>query len=424
VNRLTPLAIIATLACGLVPALRLSALDPMGWLKQRGTNASKPRLIAGRALIAGQIAVSVPLVVGAVLFLRTVQNLGAVELGFDPHGLMSFKVDPGFTQLPEDQYGRLYQELLSRIEEIPGVRSVTLLENAPLSGIVSNGSIDVNGNRVVVYANGIGPAFVETLGARLVAGRMPGLQDGPDDAPVAAVNEKAVEEIFGGASPLGRTLRWNGQELRIVGVINDMPYRNQRDRVPPTVYPSAFQRSAYGGYHVFLRTDVPVGQMESLLRQAVVRVDPDVPVPTIRSETEIIAQASAKERVFTKLLTLFGGFALLLASIGLHGVTSYAVTRRTSEFGVRAAVGARPSQILWLVLEEVALLAGIGLAVGVPVALAAAPLMASLLFGVAPTNPTAVIAAAVSMLAVAVCAGLLPALRASRLEAVVALRTD
>jgi ABC-type antimicrobial peptide transport system permease subunit len=212
--------------------------------------------------------------------------------------------------------------------------------------------------------------------------------------------------------------------MRIVGVINDMPYRNQRDGVPPTVYPSAFQRSANGGYHVFLRTDVPLGRMESLLREAVVQVDPDVPVPTIRAATEIIAQSGAKERVFTKLLTLFGGFALLLASIGLHGVTSYSVTRRTSEFGVRAAVGARPGQILWLVLREVAVLAAIGLVVGVPAALAAAPLMGSLLYGVAPTNPWVVISAAVLMLAVAAGAGLLPALRASRLEAVAALRTE
>jgi ABC-type antimicrobial peptide transport system permease subunit len=147
-------------------------------------------------------------------------------------------------------------------------------------------------------------------------------------------------------------------------------------------------------------------------------------VPTIRAATEIIAQSSAKERVFTKLLTLFGGFALLLASIGLHGVTSYSVTRRTSEFGVRAAVGARPGQILWLVLREVAVLAAIGLVVGVPAALAAAPLMGSLLYGVAPTNPWAVISAAVVMLAVAAGAALLPAFRASRLEAVAALRTE
>jgi predicted permease len=420
----TVLALSATLACGLLPALRIFAFDPIRWLKQRGADASNPRLGAGRALIAVQIAVSVPLVVGAALFLRTVHNLGAVELGFDPQGLVSFKVDPGFTRLPESQYPRLYQELLSRIEEIPEVRSVTLVENAPLSGIVSNSSMDVDGKRVVVYANGIGPAFLETLGARLVSGRMPGLQDGPDDALVAAINEKAVQEIYGGESPLGRTLRWGGQELRIVGVINDMPYRSHRDGVPPTVYPSAFQRSANSGYHVFLRTDAPLGGMESILREAVMGVDPDVPVPTLRAETEIMAQTSAKERVFAQLLTIFGAFALLLASIGLYGVTSYAVTRRTSEFGVRVAIGARPGQILWLVLRQVVLLAAIGLVAGVPAALAATPLVASLLYGVAPTSPWAVISAAVVMLAVAVGAGLLPALRASRLEAVAALRVE
>jgi len=418
------LAVTATLAFGLLPALRLSGMDPLGWLKQRGAGASNPKLSTGRALIAVQIAVSVPLVVGAVLFLRTVSNLSAVQLGFDPHDLVSFKVDPGFTQLPEEQYGRLYQELLARIQDVPGVRAVTLVENAPLSGIVSNSSMDVDGKRVSLYANGIGPAFLETMGARLVSGRMPGLQDGRNAPPVAVVNEKAVEEIFHGSSPIGNTLRWGGTDWQVVGVVNDMPYRNQRSGVPSTVYPSALQRTAYGGYHVFVRTDVPLARMEALLRDAVSQVDPDVPVPTIRAETEIIAQTGAKERVFTQLLTLFGGFALLLASIGLHGVTSYAVTRRTSEIGVRVAVGARPGQILWLVLRQVVALSLIGLGVGVPGALAAAPLVGSLLYGVAPTSASAITTAAAVMLVVAVAAGLLPALRASRVDALVALRTE
>jgi predicted permease len=418
------LAVTATLAFGLLPALRLSGMDPLGWLKQRGAGASSPKLNTGRALIAVQIAVSVPLVVGAVLFLRTVANLGAVQLGFDPHDLVSFKVDPGFTQLPEEQYGQLYQELLARIQDVPGVRSVTLVENAPLSGIVSNSSMDVDGERVPLYANGVGPAFLETMGARLVSGRMPGLQDGRDAPPVAVVNQKAVEEIFHGSSPIGNTLRWGSTDWQIVGVVNDMPYRNQRSGVPATVYPSALQRTAHSGYHVFVRTDVPLARMEALLRDAVSQVDANMPVPTIRAETEIIAQTGAKERVFTQLLTLFGAFALLLASIGLHGVTSYSVTRRTSEIGVRVAVGARPGQILWLVLRQVVALALVGLVVGVPAALVAAPLVGSLLYGVAPTSPTAIVAAAVVMLAVAVGAGLLPALRASRVDALVALRTE
>lgn len=418
------LATVATLAFGLLPALRLSGVDPIGWLKQRGAGASSPRLTTGRALIAVQVAISLPLVAGAVLFLRTVANLGAVQLGFDPTNVASFQFDPGYTTLPEQAYPRLYQELLARIEQVPGVRSVTLVENAPLSGIVSNGSIDVDGERVVLYRNGIGPAFLETLGARLLAGRMPGLQDGPDAPPVGVVNEAAVREIFDGAPPVGRTLRAGGREVQVVGVINDMPYRDRRSPVPPTLYESAFQRSAWGGYHVFLRTDVPVARLEVRLREAVARVDPDIPVPHMRAQTEIIAQAGAKERVLTQLLTLFGGFALLLASIGLHGVTSYAVTRRTSEIGVRVAVGARPGQILWMVLRQVVVLAGIGLVVGVPAAVAGAPLVGSLLYGVAPTSPTAILAATAVMLGVAVVAGLLPALRAAKLDALVALRSE
>ncbi len=418
------LAIVATLAFGLLPALRLSGLDPIGWLKQRGGGGSTPRLTAGRLLIAVQIAVSVPLVLGAVLFLRTVANLGSVQLGFDPHGIVSFQVDPGYTHLREEEYPRLYQELIARIQRVPGVRTVTLVENAPMSGIVSNTSVDVDGKQVALYRNGIGPAFLETMGARLLEGRMPGFQDGPDAPPVGVVNQAAVREIFGGTSPIGRTLRTSGQDVQIVGVVNDMPYRNRRDPVPSTVYESAFQRSAWGGYHVFLRTDVPLARLEGPLREAVTEIDPDIPVPRIRAQTEIIAQTGAKERVFTQLLTLFGAFALLLASIGLHGVTSYSVTRRTSEIGVRVAVGARPGQILWMVLRQVVVLAAIGLAVGVPAAVAGAPLVGSLLYGVAPTSPAAIAATAAVMLAVAVAAGLLPALRAARLDALVALRTE
>jgi predicted permease len=418
------LAAVATLAFGLAPAVRLSGLNPAEWLKQRGAGASTPRLTSSRALIAVQMAVSVPLVVGAALFLRTAANLGAVELGFDPTGVLSFQVDPGFTRLPPEQYSRLYQELLARIGEVPGVRSVTLLENAPLSGIVSNSSIMIDGKRVVVYANGIGPAFLETLGARLVAGRMPGLQDGPDAPPVAAVNETLVKQIYAGQSPLGRTLRWGGRDWTIVGVVNDMPYRSRRDGVPATVYPSAFQREAYGGYHVFLRTSLSPARLGRVVRDVVARVNPDIPVPTLRAETEIIAQTGARERTFTQLLSLFGGFALLLASIGLYGVTSYAVSRRTSEIGVRVAVGARPGQILWLVLREVVALALVGLMFGVPAALVSAPVVQSLLYGVEPTNPWTLIVASGVMLAVAIGAGLLPAIRAARLDALVALSSE
>ena len=418
------LGVLATVLFGLLPALRLSGPDPAAWLGQRGAGSGAPRLTMGRGLIALQVAVSVPLVVGALLFLRTLANLGSVELGFEPRGLYEFQVDPGYTKLAEEEYPRLYQELLAGVGAIPGVRSVTLLENALMSGIVSNGTITVDGERHMLYRNAVGPAFAETLGTRLLVGRMPGLQDGPDAPFVGVVNQTAVREIFGGASPIGRTLPSGGRDVQIVGVVGDTPYRSQREPVPATLYESALQRNGYGGHHLVLRSDVPLAALEPAVREVVARVDPDIPVPELRSQTALMARTSARERVFTQVLAFFAGFALLLASIGLHGVTSYSVTRRTPEIGVRLAVGARPGQVLWLVLRQVVALALLGLAVGVPASLAAGRLVASLLYGVAPTDGPALGGAALVILAVAVAAGLAPALRAARLDALVALRSE
>jgi predicted lysophospholipase L1 biosynthesis ABC-type transport system permease subunit len=259
---------------------------------------------------------------------------------------------------------------------------------------------------------------------RLLAGRVPGLQDDRGAPVVGAVNETAVRELFGGRSPVGRTIQLGSREVTIVGVVNDTPYRSQRDAVPATLYDSALQRDGYGGHHLVLRADVPVARLEPALREAVSRVDPDLPVPEIRTQATLMAQTSARERVFTQLLSIFGGFALLLASIGLHGVTSYSVARRTSEIGVRVAVGARPGNIVWLVLRQVVVLAGAGLAVGLPAAWLGGPLVGSLLYGIAPTDPGAVASAAAVMLVVAVAAGMVPALRAARLDALVALRSE
>jgi hypothetical protein len=285
--------------------------------------------------------------------------------------------------------------------------------------------VTVDDRSVILYRNAVGPALIETLGMRLLAGRMPGLQDGPDAPRIGVVNETAVGELFGGASPVGRVLdAGGGRQVTIVGVVNDTPYRSRRAAVPATLYESALQRDGYGGHNVVLRTDVPVAQLEAPIREAVYRIDPDLPVPRIRSQTEIMAQSTARERVFTQLLTLFGAFALFLAAIGLHGVTSYSVTRRTSEIGVRLAVGARPGQILWMVLRQVVMLAGAGLVVGVPLSLWAAPVAGTLLYGVEPTDWATIVAGAAVMVLVAAGAGLLPAARAARLDAAVALSTE
>jgi predicted permease len=347
-----------------------------------------------------------------------------VELGFDPRGLASFQVDPGYTDRPEEAYPDLYLEILGKLETIPGVRSVTLMENALMSGIISNSRVIVDGQEHMLYMNAVGPAFRETLGVRLLSGRLPGRQDDANGPRVGAVNQTAVERLFGGQSPLGKTLQLGSREVQVVGVINDTPYRDQREPVPPTLYESALQRQGYGGHHIVLRTAMPIARLEPAIRRAAWEVDPDLPVPEIQSQTAIMAQTSAKERVFTQLLSIFGASALVLASIGLYGVTSYSVTRRTAEIGVRVAVGARPRQIVWLILRRVFLLAGVGVLVGIPAALAGGPLVESLLFGVRPTDPGTVTGAALVMLAVAMAAGLLPALRAAGVSPRQALESE
>ncbi|HSM07309.1 MAG TPA: FtsX-like permease family protein, partial [Longimicrobiales bacterium] len=319
---------------------------------------------------------------------------------------------------------RVYQEAVAALGALPGVRSATLLENTLLGGIISNSALEIDGERRLVYFNAVGPGLFETLGMRLLEGRSIGLQDGPDAPRVGVVNETAVQELFGGASPVGRVLQLGSREVQIVGVVNDTPYRSRREPVGATVHESAFQRQGFGGHHVVMRVDGPTGPLEPRIREAIRRIHPDLPFPGLQSQTEIIAETGARERIFTVLLTLFGGFALLLASIGLHGVTAYAVTRRTREIGVRVAVGARPGQILGLVLGQVVLLAGLGLLIGVPAALAAGPLVESLVYGVTATDPATVALAAVTMLGVAVAAGMLPALRAARMDVQKTLRTE
>jgi predicted permease len=420
------LAVVATLGFSLLPALKLSRLQPSAWLKPRGAGDSNPRLTVGRVLIALQIAISVPLLVGAVLFLKTMGNLGSVELGFDPRDLAMFQVDPAFTEMESEEYGDLYLDLLAEMERLPGVSSATLIGHALMGGIISNGTAMVNGEEHRIHWNAVGPGFLETLGLELVAGRVPGRQDALDSPLVGAVNETAVREIFNGESPIGRSLQFQtgGQDIRIIGVVKDMPYQSQRDAVPPTLFPSALQRNTYSGHHVVLRTNMPPAQLEPAVREAVYRVDPNLPVPELMTQTGVMAKTSAKERVFSQLLSLFGAFALLLASIGLYGVTSYSVTRRTSEIGVRVAMGAQGTQILWLILRQVAVLAGIGLVVGVLFSLALGPLVGSLLFGVAPTDPLMIALAGLTMVGVALGAGLLPALRASSLDPVLALQSE
>jgi predicted lysophospholipase L1 biosynthesis ABC-type transport system permease subunit len=212
--------------------------------------------------------------------------------------------------------------------------------------------------------------------------------------------------------------------VEIVGVVSDTLYDRQRAPVRPTLFDSALQRPGYGGHHIVVRTAVPVERIGPALRRAVADVHRDLAVPALETQAAEMQAGVIRERVFTELLSLFGGFTLLLASVGLYGVTAYSVRRRTAEIGVRMALGAARRDVVWMIQRQVVALVVAGLAGGIPLALAVAPLVGSLLFGVAPRDVSVIAIAGVVMMVVALGAGLVPARRAASLDPLRALRAE
>ena len=424
----TLIGVTSALACavgivsGLLPALRFSR-QSQSLLQSRGGGAGAPRLMVGRALLALQIAVSLPLVVGAGLFLRTLHNLGSLELGFNPRGLVLFVIDPTLGGKAPNRTATVFPRLLERLEAIPGVTSATLIENALISGWESDSTVTIDGHQGSMYMNAVGPHYLETMEVPLVAGRGISADDGDGSPRVVVINQAAVRKFFGSTSPIGRRFKIGTREVEVVGVAADTKYDGLRSDIPPTMLQSYLQRHM-DSMHVAVRTQASAATLRPEIERAVQEVDASLPITEFRTQEEQIDQSIGKERVFTRLLTAFGLFALLLACIGLHGVTSYSVARRTSEFGIRLALGAQRSQLLWLVLRQVVVLAIIGLAIGLPVAWLAGPAIRSLLFGLEPNDSTTMIVSAIVMAVVAILAGLWPARRAAKMEALAALRTE
>jgi predicted permease len=372
----------------------------------------------------------VPLLVGATLFLRTLHNLAAVDLGFEPRGLVLFRLDPSLNGYDRTRIDQLYRQVLDRVHQIPGVRSATLVENSLISGWVSNTSVVVDGGpRKSVLVNRVAPAFFETFGMPLVTGRAVGLQDRAGAPSVGVVNEAAVRELFEGRNPVGRRIafsgseRWFGRSAEIVGVVRDSRYSSLRREIRPTVFLAYLQSPVAGPMFVVTRASAMSGLPERL-RAAVAEIDPDVAVADMKTQELQIEETIGRERAFTILLVSFGGFALMLACIGLHGMTSYNVARRTGEIGIRMALGAQRLDVLWLIMRQVVWLGVGGLALGVPVAMAASRTVRALLFDVAPADMLSLSVGGAILFGVTLAAGFVPAARAARLNPLVALRRD
>jgi predicted permease len=415
---------VAGLLFGLFPAIGLTRPERTTHLRHGVAGRAAPRLTIGRALLALQIGISVPLVVVAGLLLGTIRNLTHIDLGFNADGLIVFRLDPTQDRAASADVPRFARELIARVETVPGVSSATLVENALVSGWVSNNTILVDGERKSIFMNAVGPRYFETMQIPLRAGRAPTLEDTKTTAQVGVVNETAARALFGTPSPIGRRFRMGSREIEIVGVAADSKYSALRTDVVPTLFDPFLQRGAGGAMHVVVRARGSLAGLEPTLRRAVADVNPNVPISELRTQADQVDMSMGREQLLARLMTLFGGFALVLACIGLYGATSYAVARRTNEIGVRIALGAQRSQVLWLVLRQVLVVAIAGLVIGIPVAFATGPLVGSLLYGLGPRDPATIVVAAVVMVGVALAAGILPARRAANLPVVKALRQE
>jgi len=419
---------------GVAPALRATAINVNTALKENSRSVVGSRSVLSRILLVAQVAISLVLLVGAGLFLRTLQNLRQVDVGFNAQNLVLFRVNPQLNRYDEQRTRALYDEMLESLRAVPGVRAATMSNPALLSGSVSSTSIFVQGraygtdqhdgiNRLVVS-----PTFFDTMEIPLLSGR--GFTDRDDDkAPkVVVINDAAARKYFPGENPIGRRFGSSiedSAQQEIVGVLRDVKYNSVRDTAPPTMYvPVRQARTTGGGMIVEVRTaEDPVKTMGGI-REAVRRIDPNLPLMDMSTQTEQIERRFLQEKVFAQAYALFGGLAVVLAAIGLFGLMSYSVARRTNEIGIRMALGARRQDVLRLVLSESMVLVVAGVAIGLAIALAASRLVSTLLFGLAATDILSIAAAVIVMLVVSSIAGYLPARRASRVDPMVALHWD
>jgi putative ABC transport system permease protein len=429
-------AITTTFLFGIVPALRGTRVDPGEAIKAQGRSiVGDSRLGIGSWLVVAQVALSLVLVVGAGLFVRTFAGLAGVRLGFDTESVLVVDANAKNSSVMPAARSELWRRMREAALSVPGVRSAALESVTPMTNSEWNTLIDNPPGLSLaekdreVYVNSISAGWFATHGTPILAGRDFTAQDTLTAPRVILVNETLVKKYFPNTNPLGRWIRnvpypgENPPQLFIIGVVRDSVYDSLRTAIPPTMYQHYLQREKPGpSMSVAVRAGA--GSPALLTRsvaEAIGRVDRDVTL-SFHSLSDDVRDATVQERVLALLSAFFGGLALLLAGLGLYGVMSYAVTRRRTEIGIRMALGAGPSGAVRLILLRVAALVGLGVVCGGALSLWAARFVSTLLFGLQPRDPATLTTAAVVLLIIGGLAGWIPARRASRIDPAQVLR--
>ncbi len=431
--------VLTSLVFGLLPAVHGSRTEITLSLKDRSGAGCAGSIPLRRLLVGLQIALSMLLLVGAGLFVRTLRNLQNLGPGFPTDHLLTFTINPSLSGYSDEQTKSFFERLNIDLKTMPGVKSVGLSTMPILKGYAWQNAIlgkDFEGAPIEhqPVLSEVGPDYFATLGIPVVAGRAFTARDDGSanngDYQYAVVNESFAREFFPGRSPLGQRFGLVNDmqpvtpDIEVVGVIPDRRYRDLRETPPPQAYFPYFQGPHFRFMNVYLRTEGDPRELEEALRERMRQFDPKVPVVDLETVNEQIAFSLRTERLIASLSAVFGGLAVLLALIGLYGVMAYVVTRRTREIGIRVALGAMRSSIVGLIMREVVILIGAGLAAGAVLALFMSQWVRSQLFGLSPNDPATFAAAAACLALAAGVAGLVPALRASRVDPVTAIREE
>ena len=395
--------------------------------------AGRERFSLQRVMVVTQISVSLLLLVGALLFVGSLQKLLSVDPGFRPEGIVVVELDLRRPQYDKKRFPEVYRTLLDRLSAQPGVIAAAQVNLTPISGGGWNEMVTAEGSNEAKkesYFNRVGPGYFRVMGTQLIAGREFDQRETAGSLKVAIVNEAFAKRFFGGGNPLGRVIRVEGEAgkpdpmYQVVGLVRDTKYYELReDFLPIAFLPAAQEENPGAGVVYMLRTAAPLGALFHNLKRAVAEVHPAIGIEFSVMTTQV-RESLTRDRLMATLAGSFGFLAAVLATLGLYGVIAYMVARRRNEIGVRMALGADRGRVVRLVLREAALLLVAGLVIGTGLALWAGRAASALLFGLKPTDP-ATFAAAIGLLAVvALIASYAPARRASRVEPMQALREE
>jgi predicted permease len=429
-------AVLTGVLFGLAPAFSATRLSLTAALKEAGAGsrvgARRSRL--AKALVSAQVALSLVLLVGAGLFLRTLQKLESVPLGFQREQLLLFSVAPGLNGYKGAPLAEYYRQVQERITAIPGVRAVSFAAHGPVGDGSSSSSIKIPGvtsgkELFDLHRHLVGPGYFDTLGIPTMTGRVLDERDNAGGPKVAVVNQTLAHKAFGDDNPLGKILRFGSdakpRDFQIVGVVGDAKYHDLREAAPPTAYFSHLQAldvASFMTFHVRTRTDPE--SLVAAMRAEVAGVDSNIPITRLDTLVQRIDKALLFERMFSRLTGSFALLALLLVCVGLYGTMSYFVARRTNEIGIRMALGAKPGGVFRMVLAEGLTLTSAGVVIGLAAAAFGTRLISNTLYEVPAIDPLTFSFVAVFLIAVGLFACYIPARRAMKVDPMVALRYE